>query len=495
MTTVEGTPKAPERPASKELRELGRKMKSGFRWERTGSGHYRVRDRSTNTLVEYRGRPIQASGDPSPSSLRDIEAQLTEALVLRGTKTRPLSDEATKRRSQAQTQMMAERTARRQAEANALFDRIEKIINMLGGHERGALADISHAARQLSDFSTRFTPDLLHGSLYRVANKGWVEPRYQEVWNTLADHLDEARDPVEELFRLIRIGKGLPEHVAIAPRIKPMGGNAEWPYVVELIPLDRIIVDHNYQRPVDWPWVRKTAAVYDDTLVGSIDVSDRAHGAAYAVMDGQGRYEVLKMVGKRTVFASIYTGLDIESEARFFLHKNQDRKAVHPYHIYKAKLTARDQETIEVTKIVEKLGYVVSITSASKLDNKISAVQALQEAYRRKSQTREECLTPTLELLRKTTWERQQGQAAMLLKGTARFFQVFGPDEVDMARLEEVYAERGPSWLLGRSREESQSHGAQLRAFVFVLVGEHNRSKAGKDRLKMPALGWRGVGD
>lgn len=492
MTVVEETPKAPERPSSKELRELGRKMKAGFRWERTGSGHYRVRDRSSNTLVEFRGRPIQVSQEPSPGSLRAIEEQLTEARVLRGTKMRPVTDEGAKRRREAHAQMHAERTARRQAEADALYGRMEKIIGMLGGHERGAIADIGAAARQLSDFQTRFTPDLLTSSLYRIANKGWVEPRYQEVWTTLADHLEASDEPVEELFRLMRIGKGLPEHVQIAPGIKPTGENAEWPYRVELLPLDRLLVDHTYQRPVDWPWVRKTASTYDDTLVGTIDVAERRPGAAYAVMDGQGRFEVLKMVGKTTVHASIYTGLDVESEARFFLHKNQDRKAVHPYHIYKAKLTARTPETLTINQIVESFGYVMSITSASKLDNKISAISGVEEAYRRKSETRDECLSPTLALLKETTFERKQGQAAMLIKGTARFFQVFSDEQIDRVRLAEVYRERGAEWLLGRSREETSSNGAQLRAFVFVIVGEHNRGKSGSDRLRMPALGHRG---
>lgn len=369
---------------------------------------------------------------------------------------------------------------------------MEKIINLIGGLERGALADISHAARELGDFKSRYTPDLLQGSLYRVANRGWVEPRYAEVWNTLADHLDASDNQVEELFRLIRRSKGLDEQPSIAPGIASPDEKGDWPFIVELIPLDRCVVDHNYQRPVDWPWVRKTGAIFDETLVGTIDVSIRPKAGVYAVMDGQGRFEVLKMIGKKTVFASIYAGLDVESEARFFLRKNQDRKAVHPFHIYKAKLTARDPETEAIDRIVQAHGYVMSITSASKLDNKISAVAGVEEAYRRSSDTRPECLTPTLELLKATTFGRQQGQAAMLIKGTARFFQVFDPEQIDMDRLTDVYESRGPSWLLGRSREESPSSGAQLRAFVFVLVQEHNRGKS-SSRLKMPALGYRGT--
>lgn len=493
MTTTEiAPPKRPERPASKELRELGRKFKSGLRWERTGSDHYRIRDRHTDRLIEFRGRPIEVSQNPSPGVLKALVDELTEARVLKGTEARAPKDESTDLRRERLRATVAARATRRQAEVVELRGLIAPYFDKLGGVEsRGVVADVAIAARQLEDFDRRFTPDLLAGSLYRLAKGQWIEPRYQEVWRSLAAHLDAVEDPVDEMFKLIRKGRGLSDDVVATHPIAPASKDGEWPFTVELLPLERLLVDHTYQRPVDWPWVRKTASTFDETLVGTIDVSSRAHGASFAVMDGQGRFEVLKMVGKTSCYASVYQGLDVESEARFFLHKNQDRKAVHPFHIYKAKLTARTPETLRITEIVEQFGYVMSITSASKLDNKISAIQAVEEAYRRKSDTRPECLTPTLKLLRATTFERAQGQAAMLIKGTGRFFQVFDDSRIDYKRLAEIYESRGPGWLLGRSREESNSHGAQLRAFVFVVVSEHNRGKTGRDRLIMPSLGKR----
>lgn len=491
MTTTDiPTPKAPERPASKELRALGRKLKQGLRLERTGSDHYRIRDTRHDRLVEFRGRPIEFSQNPSPGSLRAIEDELREAQALRGTKPRAIADKGSERRAEALRATTAARAIRRQAEVEELRGQLEPFVRKIGGWEtRGVVADVSLAARQLDGVEQRFTPDLLAGSLYRLSKGGWIESRYQEVWRNLAAHLAEVADPVEELFKLIRKGRGLPDEVVSTHPLAAVSPDGEWPYVVELLPLDRLLVDHAYQRPVDWPWVRKTAAAFDPTLVGSIDVSSRRHGAAFAIMDGQGRFETIKMVGKSSVYANVYLGLDLESEARFFLHKNRDRKAVHPYHIWKAKLTAKTPETLAIAAIVAQTGYAVAGHSAGSTNakgNEISAVQSLEEVYRRSSDVYKECLTPTLELLSRTTSGRRRGQDSMLIKGTGRIFQLFG-EKLDVDRFADVLTERGPEWLLGRSREESANSGSQHRAIVLVLAAAYNRGLTGSARLVVPA--------
>jgi hypothetical protein len=232
--------------------------------------------------------------------------------------------------------------------------------------------------------------------------------------------------------------------------------------------------------------VRKTAAVFDATLVGALDVSVHSHGASFAIMDGQGRTEAMKLVGKTQAYAALYEGLDQQAEALFFLHKNSNRKAIHPYYTYQAKLTAKDPTAVAVEKITEEYGYKVAIVSASTrniVDN-ISAIASLEEAYNRKNDVRPECLSPTLAVLRKATYGLKEGNAAALIRGIARVFERY--EEVDQHRLADVIAERNPSWLLARMREMGWNQGAQTPAMVMVLVDEYNRGLPRGEKLSPP---------
>ena len=160
----------------------------------------------------------------------------------------------------------------------------------------------------------------------------------------MADRLDRAPNLVGEWFSLVREARGLPGDT-VEFRL-PKGAQDDWPFDQKLLPLDVLFADSSYQRPVNWPFVRKESARFDPTLVGAIDVAQRSP-SSYAILDGQQRMQMVRMVGKGTVWASVYVGLDLPSEARFFLHKNRDRKSVHPYYTYVARLTARDPDAID----------------------------------------------------------------------------------------------------------------------------------------------------
>jgi len=232
--------------------------------------------------------------------------------------------------------------------------------------------------------------------------------------------------------------------------------------------------------------VRKTAATFDPTLVGTLDVSERGHGASFAIMDGQGRFETMKLVGKTQAYAAIYTGLDVQAEAAFFLHKNMNRKAIHPYHIYQAKLTAQDPVAIAVGEITQQYGYEVSIVSASNrnIPEKISAISSLEEAYNRKRESGFDCLAPTLNVLRKSTFGLKEGNSAHLIRAIARMFERYV--ELDPHRLAEVIQERNPGWLLARMRELGWNQGAQTPAMMQVLVEEYNHGLPRGERLAKP---------
>jgi len=135
---------------------------------------------------------------------------------------------------------------------------------------------------------------------------------------------------------------------------------------------------------VPWPFVRKHAATFDPTLVGTIDVAQRRRGAVYAIMDGQLRYEMCRLVGKKAIWCSVYSGMDKQQEARFFLHKNRDKKAIHPFYMYKAELAAGEKTAVAITEIATREGYVLSFGSggATHKPEEVSAMAALRARAR-----------------------------------------------------------------------------------------------------------------
>jgi hypothetical protein len=482
----EGPGRQRNRPSSKELRQLSRRFKQGMRWQRTGSDHFQVVDRD-GRLVEFRGRPITTSQNPSPGSLRALTEQLEEAQVFQGAPLRQ-PDDVVARRTEALRAANLERKRLRQQQANDLRERYRGLFDKMGGLETPGLAqDLGAVAAYLLRGSPRqgMTPDLLAGSAFRaIVNGAWVEERYRDVWMLVAERLEGVSDTVGEWFSLVRDAKGLPAST-VQFRL-PSGSSDEWPFRVELLPLESLLVDDSYQRPPSWPFVRREAARYDPTLVGTVDVAQRSP-SLYAILDGQQRVEIVRLVGKGTVWASIYQGLDIQSEARFFLHKNSHRKNMHPYYTFRARVASGDQDAVEIERIVHQYGYRLSIGApAGDREQNISAISGVIIAYQRKLPDGSDALTPTLAVLSKATFGRAEGQSSLLIRGLSRAF-LDRPD-MEIEKLTELVGRLGPDLILGRARDIVRPgvlNGEQ--AVAGIIVGEYAKASGQRRRRKKAA--------
>jgi hypothetical protein len=183
----------------------------------------------------------------------------------------------------------------------------------------------------------------------------------------------------------------------------------------------------------------------------------------------------MKLVGKQTVWAAVYQGFDLQEEARFFLHKNKDKKAIHPYWTYRAQLTSGDEETAEVTRLVESFGYRIWMTSATNHEEQnISAISALEQAHRRKTPSGETTLRPLLQVLKNSTFGRTSGQNTNMIGGLSLFFRYYDPAEVELEHLQDRISERGVPWIIGAARESGVGNSLG-GAVTGVLVNEYNR--------------------
>jgi hypothetical protein len=472
----------PAPTGSPELDKLVREFKQGYRLDRTGGGHYRVLDRNDD-LVMVNGKNVTLSGTSHGGrGINNMRAQLKSAGVLKGTE---------QRRSVKRDRQFANmsdqnelRSQNRQKAINAFVDRLEAVLKPVGGLDAAGMGtDLGMIASWISrQGEDPITPDLTTVNAYSLLKRRWVTPRFYVIWEQIVERLEKADDIHEEWFSMVRQARGLDREVVNVK--KPVEG--DWPFRVELISFDALIVDHDYQRPVAWPFVRKTAASYDESLVGTIDVSERRHGAMYAILDGQLRFEASRLVGKNTIWCSVYSGLDKASEARFFLHKNKDKKAIHPYFVYRARLAAADTVALEIDSIVKQCGYEVSLTSANeKTPNAISAIAALEEAYSRADHEGYESLTPTLEVLKRSTLGLRHGQGHILIRGLSIVFQEYGHDKVDQGRMTEVLLRQSPEVLQNRARENGRHSAANAaHALARLLVADYNRGLGRGEKLE-----------
>lgn len=473
---------------AKGVDALERRLKKGFTLEKNGR-HSQVVGPDGNPVRYTNGHPVTISTTPGGTANQGVIKALSRAGALREKPLKPRTPRDVQAKKREETELRkrqaATRSRTRATEAKQMTQRFSSLLDTVGGLKaEGMQSDLAHMAAQIAreDGQQDMTPDLFISSIHRITKSEWVTPRYTGVWETLADRLEAAKAQGQlqtEFFRMLRDARGLPQETMIEHQQLGLIVAGEWPFRVELLPLDRCLVDHSYQRPAVWMFIRKIARTFDATLVGTIDVSERHKGASYAILDGQLRFEAMRLVGKTQVWASIYEGLDHQAEARFFLHKNRDRKAVHPYYTFRANLIAGDARWIAIDETVRKYGYEIAITSAMRAaENHISAIKACEEAFERKlggNIGALNCLDPTLKLLRETTLGRRHGQDAHLIRGLSRLFEAYG-DHLDWDRLRVVVADRGPDWIVGTAREESrQASGAVGLWVARVVVAEYNR--------------------
>jgi hypothetical protein len=442
----------------KELRALARRFKQGYRFKRSGGGHFRVHDRD-DRLVELNGRPLSVSGNPGPQTIGIFMKQAEEARILKGTDARSPMPEALRARMEAFKQATQERARERQATATALRERYIRAFTPMGGIVPGLATDLGQVAAlllrqhpELNEGRGLKTPDLLIGNAHRMLQGTPIDSDYARIWELIATQLETAPDSIGEWYTLVRDAKGLPTD-KVQVRL-PKDAQDDWPFRVELLPLDSLLIDDAYQRPVSWAFVRREAARFDPTLVGTIDVAQRSPGT-FAILDGQQRREIVRLVGKQTIFASVYIGLDRASEARHFLHKNRDRKTVHPFYTFRARVTSNDPDAIEIEKIVKRHGYELAIGAPSrdleKGVNHIAAIAAVLKCFERKLPDGGDTLDPVLAILKRSTFGRPEGQSSMIMRGVSA--TLLEQPDLERDRLIDVLTELGPQLVLGRASD------------------------------------------
>lgn len=466
---------------SPAVREIVRDLKPGFDLQPDGKTHFKlVHD---GELVRNKeGLPITIpSTTRRGSTLHRLRDMLTEAGALNGEKLpkRTGKKKVTDEQLQIDRSEAELRGETRVRETDKLHQRLDPLLAKSGEIRPSDLARVASFVHGSWSVDSAITT-----CGYYLAGKALHDSEVERML-PLAERLEQAREPRAEWFMLLRETLGLDQ--------PQLAGGKEWPFSVKLVPLEKLfahfVEDGGYQRPVEDNFVRELVLKFDERLVGTIDVAEREDGR-FSIIDGQQRTAAMRLVGKSSCYASVYEDLTLPQEATLFFHKNRDRKQVHPYYEFMARVAAEDPMSIDIKRIVEKEGFVLHTAGGAgryaDRDRNLTAIRAVEEVYSYESAVRAECLTPTLSVIFRNWFGRKDSLSVNLIRGLGRIFRVFSDEEIQWQHWEEQLESLGPTLVLGMAHDRAggMNRGKALGILSSLTMIEiHNRGLPRGQRL------------
>jgi hypothetical protein len=242
-----------------------------------------------------------------------------------------------------------------------------------------------------------------------------------------------------------------------------------WPFTVELLPRKKLFSDSRYQRPPQEAFINRLVGKFDPTLVGTLDVSAREDGY-YALLDGLQRNEVVGHFSYDYIWCAVYEGMSLADEAEFFFRRNKDRKGVHPFYQFQARVVMGERIARKIDRIVRAEDFWLHINA--KPDDHISAIRAVEDAFSYSSPARKESLSPALRVIRMSIFGRQGAKDGEMIRGLARFFQPFEDEQIDLIRLRDILESTGPKNLVERAKEKQRNSGRRGSTTGYEVARE-----------------------
>jgi DNA-binding MarR family transcriptional regulator len=197
------------------------------------------------------------------------------------------------------------------------------------------------------------------------------------------------------------------------------------------LPLDKLVVDERYQRPLDHKRVKRITEDFDERKLGVLEVSER-NGRA-AVFDGQHRLAVLRLRGEADAPCLAHENLTPEEEAELFVGIQNDRRGILPVDKFKARVFSGEQRAVLINKAVTEAGFEIYQGSSETLGRRkqISAIGAVDRIYGRYGVLG---LTETLSFIA-DLWEGDKDSThGLFLLGVASFIAGYGHRITDVER-------------------------------------------------------------
>lgn len=149
---------------------------------------------------------------------------------------------------------------------------------------------------------------------------------------------------------------------------------------LEWLPAESLHIDHDhYQRPLRDTHVKRIAGRFDPGAFGVLEVSEREDKSRW-VLDGQHRVAavIARGWGARLVPCLVHRGLTLSDEAIIFYKPQATRRSLKPTERFRARLTAGDEQAIQIRDIARRHGYELALIGASVNPDRLNAVGSLE---------------------------------------------------------------------------------------------------------------------
>ena len=151
----------------------------------------------------------------------------------------------------------------------------------------------------------------------------------------------------------------------------------------EVLPIDRIQVDPDYQRELRHDLVNKIGREYDLVKAGPILVNERVGqngSVGYWCVDGQHRLAGAAQAGEVEIFAHVVHGLTVAEEAELRLARN-DRRSDTVYERFRVRLMMGDAKAHAMVEMARQHGTTLNQTPNMHTGiNAISSAETLYDA-------------------------------------------------------------------------------------------------------------------
>jgi hypothetical protein len=249
-----------------------------------------------------------------------------------------------------------------------------------------------------------------------------------------------------------------------------------------------LIVDMEYQRPLDQRKVEQIREDWDPIAADPIVLSLRAKRVA-AIVNGQHQIHAALLEGETELLAEVFTGLTVPREADLRLKKNNSRPDTVLEKFY-ARLAAEKPRGGKATDIVALLAEFD--TQVNRSPNKHSGINCIGTVERLYDRREGMILRRTLLLLTES-YKKLAGPvvSSPLLEGAAWFLAVH-EGEYSWRKLTEQMKKHGPDGIYDMSRGFKKAMGgSDWLNHYRAMVEAYNKSvRKPNGKLEMKTSRW-----
>jgi hypothetical protein len=242
---------------------------------------------------------------------------------------------------------------------------------------------------------------------------------------------------------------------------------------IELIPLDKLVIDTKYQRALSHTRVRRIVKNFNPAYLGVLSVSPDGYGR-YSVYDGQHRHAALQELGVTEAWCRVVE-LNQQQQAVAFVALQTEHKPVTTFERHHALVVAGDPAALKIEAAAHENDLVVAPSVGPK---NVRTVTAL---YWTLAAGGYDHLNEVLSIITKAWPENPQAFLLPVIKGTSKFLRTY--PEVNRSELVKALARVTPDQAIRDAASASKAMGYEKVGAVVRYIWNLYNKKRTTNRL------------